>query len=196
MNRPTIYNHITNSKNYKKAEWLNEACSFFIGQLVYEHGTEKILASKFEGIEEICNFANGLRNYLKNGTGQQQGSTSNQLRRNGSESLEVEPSRRGHSRGRNEQSTGNRQEAEEVNYRITDPLEAIRNAADSWKKDRADRASDINDMKDYSAKGVYEQRINSIGFVTTESYQDAMAGLKVSQNAIAKDKDIPDSQNA
>lgn len=51
-------------------------------------------------------------------------------------------------------------------------------------------------MKDYSAKGVYEQRINSIGFVTTETYQDAMGSLKIAQNAIAKNKDIPDSQNA
>lgn len=75
-------------------------------------------------------------------------------------------------------------------------MRAIRRAAESFKRQRKDRESDINDMKDYSAKGVYEQRINSIGFVTTETYQDAMGSLKIAQDAIAKNKDIPDSQNA
>lgn len=55
---------------------------------------------------------------------------------------------------------------------------------------------DIDNPMEYSAKKVYDNRLNSVETVFTEAYQDAMVSLKTAQNAIAKDKDIPDSQNA
>lgn len=55
---------------------------------------------------------------------------------------------------------------------------------------------DIEDPLEYSAKKVYDQRLNRVETVFSEAYQDAMVSLKTAQNAIAQDKDIPDSQNA
>ena len=49
---------------------------------------------------------------------------------------------------------------------------------------------------EYSAKKVYHDRLDSVGYVTTESFQDQMLSVKTAQNAIAKDEEIPDSQNA
>ena len=71
------------------------------------------MASNFAGDQIICNFANELSNYLRNGTGQQQGSTSYQLRRSETEPVVLEPSGRRHLRGRNEQPAGNRQAQEQ-----------------------------------------------------------------------------------
>ena len=48
----------------------------------------------------------------------------------------------------------------------------------------------------YSAKQVYNERLNRVETVFSEAYQDAMVSLKTAQNAIAGDKEIPDSQNA
>jgi hypothetical protein len=64
MNRPTIYNHITNSKNYKKAEWLNETCSYFIGDMVEELATERFLNNVFADRKEIRIFADELKNSI------------------------------------------------------------------------------------------------------------------------------------
>lgn len=55
---------------------------------------------------------------------------------------------------------------------------------------------DIDNPADQSAKMVYEERMNTVKSVFTEAYQDAMVSLKHAQNAIAKDKEIPDYQNA
>ena len=55
---------------------------------------------------------------------------------------------------------------------------------------------DIDNPLDYSAKAVYEERLNTVKMVFTEAYQDGMVSLKTAQNAIAKDTEIPDSQNA
>lgn len=55
---------------------------------------------------------------------------------------------------------------------------------------------DIDDPLSYSAKAVYDERLNRVETVFSEAYQDAMVSLKTAQNAIAQDKDIPDSQNA
>lgn len=54
---------------------------------------------------------------------------------------------------------------------------------------------DIEDPME-SAKREYDKRLNRIETVFTEAYQDSMVSLKTAQNAIAHDKDIPDSQNA
>ena len=55
---------------------------------------------------------------------------------------------------------------------------------------------DIEEPLAHSAKAVYEDRLNRVETVFSEAYQDAMVSLKTAQNAIAKDKEIPDSQNA
>ena len=55
---------------------------------------------------------------------------------------------------------------------------------------------DIEEPLAYSAKKVYDERLNRVETVFSEAYQDAMVSLKTAQNAIAKDKEIPDSQNA
>lgn len=55
---------------------------------------------------------------------------------------------------------------------------------------------DIDDPLEYSAKQVYNERLNRVETVFSEAYQDAMVSLKTAQNAIAGDNDIPDSQNA
>ena len=55
---------------------------------------------------------------------------------------------------------------------------------------------DIDNPQRYSAKAVYDERLNRVETVFTEAYQDSMIALKTAQNAIAKDKEIPDSQNA
>lgn len=55
---------------------------------------------------------------------------------------------------------------------------------------------DIDNPMDASAKALYEDRLNRVETVFTEAYQDSMVSLKTAQNAIAKDNEIPDSQNA
>lgn len=62
------------------------------------------MTAKFTGDENICNFANELRNYLRNGTGQQQKSTSNQSGRDGSNERWNNPFGRRHLRGRDNES--------------------------------------------------------------------------------------------
>ena len=79
-------------------------------------------------------------------------------------------------------------------FEDSDPMEAIRRAADSFRRD-SDVDSGTSPM-DYSAKEVYNERLNRVETVFSEAYQDAMVSLKTAQNAIAGDKDIPDSQNA
>lgn len=71
-----------------------------------------------------------------------------------------------------------------------DPMEAINNAAEGFWDGRE------NNPEKYSAKAVYDDRLNRVETVFSEAYQDAMVSLKTAQNAIARDKDIPDSQNA
>ena len=56
--------------------------------------------------------------------------------------------------------------------------------------------SNVNNPAVHSAKAVYNERLNRVETVFSEAYQDAMVSLKTAQNAIAKDQDIPDSQNA
>ncbi len=79
---------------------------------------------------------------------------------------------------------------------IEDPIESIRRAAEDWAKSVSQIKSDMSDLDKNSAKAVYHHRVNSVAFVTTESMQDSKLGLKAGQSAIAKDKEIPDSQNA
>lgn len=55
---------------------------------------------------------------------------------------------------------------------------------------------DIDDPMEYSAKKVYDERLNTVKTIFSEAYQDAMVSLKTAQNAIAGDNAIPDSQNA
>lgn len=55
---------------------------------------------------------------------------------------------------------------------------------------------DIDEPLEYSEKAVYHERLDRVATMFTEAYQDAMVSLKTAQNAIAKDKEIPDSQNA
>ena len=57
-------------------------------------------------------------------------------------------------------------------------------------------SEDLDSPLEYSAKQVYNERLNRVETVFSEAYQDAMVSLKTAQNAIAHDKDIPDSQNA
>jgi len=55
---------------------------------------------------------------------------------------------------------------------------------------------DIDDPMEESVKDMYNERTDTAQFVMTEAYQDSMLALKTAQNAIVKDGDIPDSQNA
>ena len=75
-----------------------------------------------------------------------------------------------------------------------DPIEAIRKAAEQFRHQQSDESSES--PLEYSAKKVYDERLNRVETVFSEAYQDAMVSLKTAQNAIAQDKDIPDSQNA
>lgn len=185
------YNHIIN--DYPEEDHLNEACSFFIAQLISEHGTEKILGSRFEGIEEICNFADGLTNYIRNEREQGKGIQRNPLRYGGAYrsvngAAQVD--------GRNSQEREGRGDSlrSEKESEITDPLEAIEQSAKRYRRDRAE--SEGMTPEAHSAKAVYDERLNRVETVFTEAYQDSMVALKTAQNAIAGDEDIPDSQNA
>lgn len=75
-----------------------------------------------------------------------------------------------------------------------DPMEAIRKAAAKFSHQRA--ADEGMTPEAHSAKAVYDERLNRVETVFSEAYQDSMVSLKTAQNAIAQDKDIPDSQNA
>lgn len=75
-----------------------------------------------------------------------------------------------------------------------DPLGAISRAAAAWRRSVADDEGMTPEA--HSAKAIYDDRLNRVETVFTEAYQDSMIALKTAQNAIAKDKDIPDSQNA
>ena len=75
-----------------------------------------------------------------------------------------------------------------------DPIQAIKDAASKWVRGKADREGMTPEA--HSAKAVYNERLNTVEMVFAEAYQDAMVSLKTAQNAIAQDKDIPDSQNA
>jgi hypothetical protein len=57
-------------------------------------------------------------------------------------------------------------------------------------------SEDIEEPMSHSAKWIYNDRLNRVETVFSEAYQDSMVSLKTAQNAIAKDKEIPDSQNA
>ncbi|MBQ8949153.1 MAG: strawberry notch C-terminal domain-containing protein [Prevotella sp.] len=75
-----------------------------------------------------------------------------------------------------------------------DPMQAIKDAASKWARSSAEREGMTPEA--HSAKAVYDERLNRVETVFSEAYQDSMVSLKTAQNAIAKDKDIPDSQNA
>jgi hypothetical protein len=75
-----------------------------------------------------------------------------------------------------------------------DPMQAIKDAAARWARSKADRDGETPEA--HSAKAIYNERLNRVETVFSEAYQDAMVSLKTAQNAIAGDKDIPDSQNA
>jgi hypothetical protein len=172
---PEIWNHIKNG--YPAYEWREECCAYFIGEVISQNGTENFLDSNFEGIEEICNFATELRNYIRNGK-----ETDDQLRPDVDENSEVQ----GGGETRQERESGSLRTEEEVN----DPLKAIENEAKRYK------SSQTNNPAVHSAKALYDERLNKVETVFTEAYQDSMVSLKTAQNAIAKDQDIPDSQNA
>lgn len=186
-NAPSLYNHI--KKEYPMTDWLNEACSYLIGEVIRKAGTEKFLAANFVGNEEICNFANELRNYIKNGTRE----SNNQLRRDAvrGQGSDVQ---RGDSQGRERGSDSLR--AQEESEEVTDPLKAIELSAKRWKREKRDQENGENTPLHHSAKALYDERLNRVETVFSEAYQDAMVSLKTAQNAIAGDKEIPDSQNA
>lgn len=183
-NYPLVYKHIKNS--YSEDLWHEEACSYLIGEVVAENGTERLLNNNFEGNEIICNFANRLRNFIK----YDEQERNNQLRqdeiRQGSEI-----SRRRETGRERERSSLRPKEKQ-----VTDPLKAIDEAARLWKRDRSDAVASNDTPDRHSAKALYNDRLNRVETVFTEAYQDALVSLKTAQNAIAGDKDIPDSQNA
>jgi hypothetical protein len=75
-----------------------------------------------------------------------------------------------------------------------DIMEAIRRNANQFRLAHAEEEG--NTPEAHSAKAVYNERLNRVETVFSEAYQDAMVSLKTAQNAIAQDKEIPDSQNA
>lgn len=195
-NRPDIYNHITKPGNYERYDWLNEACAFLIGNVAIEsNGTEKFLNGNFVGNPEICNFANELRKHIRNG---RQGSTNtgnNQLRRIGEGEQTPGTQVRGSSQ-QGQKRGDNIVRPEEESELPEDPLEAIEQSAKLWRRERRDRENGENTPLQQSAKAIYNERLNRVETVFSEAYQDAMVSLKTAQNAIAHDKEIPDSQNA
>jgi hypothetical protein len=50
--------------NYWPSSWYNEACSFFIENIIKQYGADKFMTAKIVGDENICNFANEIRNHL------------------------------------------------------------------------------------------------------------------------------------
>ena len=192
-NFPEIYNHIR--KEYKMSDWYNEACSFFVGEVIAQHGTEGFLAANFEGVPEICNYANELRNHINNGKPKRSNSKSNQLRRIGEREQTSGTEVRGSSQQGQERGD-NVVRPEEESELSEDPLEAIEQSAKLWRRERRDRENGENTPLQQSAKAVYDERLNRVETVFTEAYQDSMIALKTAQNAIAHDKEIPDSQNA
>ena len=179
--------------DYKIPEWKNEACSYLIEMVVKKLGTDNFLATDFASNEIIRKFASELKNFIRNGK-QQREEAGNRPGEAGSLGREDNTSRRSDLRG-----WDNQQEEsgpEEVNRRIVNPLDAIRSAADSWKKSNEDRQEDIKDLSEYSAKQVYHERINRVETMFSEAWQDDMVTFKAGQDAIAHDEDIPDSQNA
>lgn len=183
-NYPHVYNHIKN--RYSEDVWLEEACSFLMGEVVAENGTAKLLNDNFAGNEIICTFANRLRNYIKYGRQER----NNQLRRN-----EVEQG----SKVSRRSETGQRRKGDSLRSeeeQVTDPIEAIEQSAKRWKREHNDAIAGEDTPEKHSAAALYEDRLNRVETVFTEAYQDSMVSLKTAQNAIAKDSEIPDSQNA
>lgn len=75
----------------------------------------------------------------------------------------------------------------------SNPMEAIRRAAEQYKREsNTNSETPLN----ISEKEVYQERLDTVSFISAEAYQDGMLSLKTAQNAIAHDKEIPDSQNA
>ena len=173
--------------HYSSGEWYNEGCSYFIGETIKQYGTENFLSLPFEGIEEICNFATELKAFLRNEKGRKE--DGNPIRRQ-SAGIERGSGSSGRSdlRGRKDEQNGSVEE--EINQQISNPLDAISQNADNFRNGQA------NNPLVNSAKALYDERLNKVETVFTEAYQDSMVSLKTAQNAIAKDQDIPDSQNA
>jgi len=94
--------------------------------------------------------------------------------------------------GKDSKKSNSAQEKREKKQKIntSDPIDAIRRSADDFKDGQ------VNNPAVHSAKEVYNERLNRVETVFSEAYQDALVSLKTAQNAIAKDNDIPDSQNA
>ena len=197
-NRSDLYNHITKPGNYPVYDWLNEACAFFIGNVAIEtYGTERFLTGNFVGNPEICNFANELLNHIKNGRTKQTNSGANQLRRVGEgEQASATQIRGSNQQGRERGDNVLRSEEESELQEVVDPIKAIELSAKRWKRERNDAIAGEDTPEKHSAKAVYNNRLNSVETVFTEAHQDAMVSLKTAQNAIAGDKEIPDSQNA
>ena len=97
-----VYDDMT--RIYWPSSWRNEACSFLVENIVKKYGADAFMNYDFAGNQNFINFANELRNYLRNGTGQQQKSTSNQSGRDGSNERWNNPFGRRHLRGRDNES--------------------------------------------------------------------------------------------
>jgi hypothetical protein len=98
---PDAYDIVTG--NYWPSSWYNEACSFFIENIIKQYGADKFMTAKIVGDENICNFANEIRNHLKRGNNEK-GEANNQPRRYTSEPSETNASRHRHLRGWNGES--------------------------------------------------------------------------------------------
>lgn len=192
-NRPDIYSHITKPGNYPIYDWLNEACAYFMGDVVMSKiGTEAFINAKITGSNtEIIKFATELRNFIKYGRQEKSNNGSNQLRRFGEGEQESAAQIHGNNQqGQERRDNVIRPETESELQEVNDPLKAIENEAKRY------RSSQTNNPAVNSAKALYDERLNKVETVFTEAYQDSMVSLKTAQNAIAKDQDIPDSQNA
>ena len=68
-------------KGYSMKQWNEEACSYFIQDTIDKYGLDKFMSVDFDGVEEIVNFANIVRNNLKERKYGKEGEGSDQLRR-------------------------------------------------------------------------------------------------------------------
>jgi len=117
----------------------------------------------FAGNEEIVNFATELRNYIKNEQQKGKGDDrSHQLRRTAGIQGRTEVYRTD-SQGRERENSELRAEAE--SELSEDPIEAIEQSAKRWRIQRREAAEESEALKEYSAKEVYNQRVNTVAFV-------------------------------
>ncbi len=163
---PDVHDEI--KRNYSPNKWKSEACSFLVENIVKQYGADAFMTNKFGGNQDFINFANKLREFFKNENRQQQGRLSNNQRKGIGSISRGTNAHRGDDLRQERKGDNAYSQTESELQRIEDPLEAIEASARRWR----DNNDDIDAANEYSAKQVYQQRIDTAGITKKKRSQD------------------------